>query len=179
MIDYGFGVTLGPLSDLNLNLYYKWRNDYLIYKWCRQYEPLTWKAHVDWFNALSSRDDVKMWEIRDGGEPIGVCGLTDINYINSRAEFSLYICSDAHGCGLGKKALLTLLAHGFLAINLNRIWGETFDGNPAAKVFEKIGMTNEGRRIDFYYRRGRYIDAMLYSIGRKEFLATYQPTNHK
>jgi len=173
MINYGFGVTLGPLSEDRLELYYKWRNDYLIYKWCRQYEPLTWRKHIDWFNSLPGRDDIKMWEIRDVGGPIGVCGLTDINHINSRAEFSLYTQSSSHGSGVGKKALLTLLAHGFLAINLNRIWGETFSGNPASCIFEKVGMTNEGRRIDFYYRRGRYIDALLYSIGRKDFLENY------
>lgn len=111
-----------------------------------------------------------MYEVLRGRELVGVCGLTDICPVNQRAEFSLYIFPEHHQQGYGSEALSCLLTHGFKNLNLNRIWGETFDQNPGAKVFERLGFRHEGKREEFYFREGRFIDAHLYSIGRKEWL---------
>jgi hypothetical protein len=100
---------------------------------------------------------------------VGVCGLTSIDWVNRRAEFSLYIDPDRQKDGLGKAALQTLLHHGFMTLGLNCIWGETFDLNPAAKLFEGLGFIKEGSRRDFYYRDGRFIDAHLYSLLRRHW----------
>lgn len=105
----------------------------------------------------------------------GVVGLTDIDYVNSRAEFSCYVDPDLQGRGLGRAALLALFKHGFEDLGLNSIWGESFDGNPALKLFESLGMKKDGIRRNFYYRGGRFIDAHLISITRDEFVALHQP----
>lgn len=95
---------------------------------------------------------------------VGVCGLTSIDWINRRAEFSLYIGPEHHGCGLGEAALRALVRHGFERLNLHSIWGEAFDTNPAMKMFERVGFKHEGVRKHFYFRSGRYVDAHLFSI---------------
>lgn len=101
---------------------------------------------------------------------VGVCGLTSIDWINRRAEFSLYLGPEHQGQGLGEAALRALCAHGFNVLNLNCIWGEAFDGNPAIKMFERVGFKEEGRRRQFYYREGKYIDAVLFSLLRSEYV---------
>ena len=174
MTDYGFGVLLVPLSEIPPHQMLFWRNQPEVYDWCRQYEPLETWTHQEWLERLSRRPDVKMygisWTADDGvALNVGVCGLTSIDWVNRRAEFSLYVGPEYHGHGIGKKALKTLLAHGFLALNLNLIWGETFEGNRAAKVFEELGFQKEGTRRQFYYRKGAYLDAHLYSILKDEF----------
>jgi RimJ/RimL family protein N-acetyltransferase len=171
MIDYKFGVTLDHINTDYAEQLFLWRNDRRVYQWCRQYEPLMYCKHLRWIEGLPGRDDVKMYAVFCHDILCGVCGLTDIDYVNRRAEFSLYIDPEQHGRGLGRKTLLTLFSHGFKALNLNRIWGETFAGNPAFDLFIKIGMTCEGERIDYYYRDGRYINARLISIGRDDFYA--------
>lgn len=157
------------MSNLGPDEPYKWRNMPEIYKWCRQFEPRDWRAHKAWYDSLPNREDVRMYSIANETDYVGVCGLTDIDMINRSAEFSLYIAPDFQGKGCGKAALKTLCAHGFLALGLQHIFGETFDGNPAAAMFEKVGFTKEGTRRSFYYREGRFIDAHLYSILAKEF----------
>jgi RimJ/RimL family protein N-acetyltransferase len=70
---------------------------------------------------------------------------------------------------LAKKALKMLFKFGFDDLNLHLIWGETFDGNPACALFERIGMEKEGTRRDFYFKEGKFISCHLYSITSDQF----------
>lgn len=172
MINHGYGVVrLDALREDHLGLLFLWRNDPKIRRWTRQSDLLTWKAHQEWFERIQTDPTVRMYRIAGAliQETLGVCGFTSIDWQNRRAEFSLYISPEHQGHRLGTEALKTLLHHGFMTLGLNCIWGETFDGNPAAHLFEKIGMIKEGSRRDFYYRDGRFIDAHLYSILRRHW----------
>jgi RimJ/RimL family protein N-acetyltransferase len=171
MIDYEFGVSLGPLRENNVELYYEQRNLPEIWRWCRQNDLLTVGSHIEWFQkVIYPNDKIKMYEILNENEAcVGVCGLTDIDLYNRRAEFSLYIFPHYQGNGYAKNGLKTLFTHGFLNLGLNTIWGETFDGNPALNMFVKLGMIYEGKRFNFYYRDGDFIHANLISLSRDRF----------
>lgn len=147
------------------------RNDENIWKWCRQFDVIDETSHKKWFERLATDRTISMYAIRSEelGDPIGACGLTDIDFINRRAEFSLYIMATYQKQGYGQKSLSALLEKAFNSYNLNIVWGETFDGNPAISTFEKLGFVKEGTRRQFYYRKGVYIDAHLYSISREEW----------
>lgn len=169
MIDYGQGVTLRRIEETDLPALFQWRNDYRVWKWCRQNEPLHPSNHKKWFDWQASDKSVSMFAVLDqDGDIVGVCGLTDIDRTNRRAEFSLYIDPDRMGNGYGASSLRTLFRHGFDRLGLNVIWGETFDTNPAASLFRKVGMKQEGVRRDFYFREGKFLDAILFSIRRNE-----------
>jgi RimJ/RimL family protein N-acetyltransferase len=106
----------------------------------------------------------------EDGKFCGVCGLTSINFINRRAEFSCYIAPEFQGHGLSVPTLKTLFRHGFEDLNLNLIWGEVFEGNHALAIFKhKLGMVWEGRRRQFYWKEGRFWDADIVSITADEF----------
>lgn len=162
-------ISLSPISHSLLPKMLAWRNDERIYKWCRQFEPTTEDSHYAWFDRIKSDPKIKMYAAFEDTTCVGICGLTDIDYINRRAEFSLYIGPEYFGHGLGELSLRTLINHAFNVLNLNCIWGETFDGNQALKTFKKLGFKEEGRRRSFYYRDGKYIDAILVSILKDEF----------
>lgn len=175
MIDYGHIVMLGPLLVEETSEMLRWRNDYSTWRWCRQSSVISLGEHQDWFFNLSRDNKTKMFSIhaRDGGH-VGVCGLTSIDWINRRAEFSLYIGPEYRKKGYAKGALKTLISHGFQNLNLNSIWGESFIGNPAIKMFEEIGFKKDGVRREFYFRDGKYIDAFLFSILRNEWTKEVQ-----
>lgn len=165
-------ISLDSLPDdsKSLEIIRKWRNDPSIYSWCRQVGLIAWPNHLRWYESLADRRDVKMYSIINGSDKmVGVCGLTDIDETARRAEFSLYIAPEHQRCGYAKEALKTLFMHAFDDLNLNLIWGETFEGNHALELFQKLGMSVEGVRRDFYYKNGKYIDATLISIKRDEF----------
>ncbi len=172
MIDFGEGISLIALnSNWTANETIKWRNNYKIWKWCRQNDELIYDNHLEWFDKIRKDPTIKMYSILDLDETyVGVCGLTDIDRVNQRAEFSLYIAPDFQRSGYATSALRTLLSHGFMNQNLNVIWGETFEGNPAYDLFLKIGMKHEGTRRQFYFKEGKHIDAHLISMTRSEFM---------
>lgn len=177
MIDFREGVYLRGLLETDLEHAFNWRNDRRVWKWCRQNDILQWDNHVAWFHSTISDPSIRMYAITSRDEPsrvVGVCGLTSIDTLNRRAEFSLYIDPELHGEGYGHRALKTLIAHGFLNLGLNVVWGETYDGNPAAEMFGRVGLKKEGTRRQFYFRDGRFIDAHLYSITRDEWAATLE-----
>ena len=166
-------VCLVRIRREHLELLYRWRNEQTIWEWTRQNNLLHWDTHVRWFERQQVDPTLDMFLVckeHDGDtDAIGVAGLTSIDRGNARAEFSLYIAPEFQMHGFGRPALATLFDHGFKNLNLNSIWGETIDGNPARHLFERIGMKHEGVRRDFYYKNGSFKDAHLYSILKSEW----------
>jgi ribosomal-protein-alanine N-acetyltransferase len=166
-------IDLAPIARADLPKLLEWRNDYRVWRWTRQADYLNEVKHAEWFERQAKDPTIRMYKIvlRAQGttNDVGVCGLTSIDHFNRRAEFSLYVAPAYHRRGIGRSALAVLLGHGFDNLGLNLIWGETFDGNPAARVFEAVGMRREGTRRDFYWREGRFIGAHLYSITSEEW----------
>jgi len=161
------------INEEDLPLLREYRNDWAIRRWCRQVGLISELKQIEWWSGLSEDDSKIMFSIKeeninDGKIPVGVCGLTSIDLINKRAEFSLYIAPKHQKKGLARRALKMLFQFGFDELALNLIWGETFDGNHAAKLFERLGMIKEGTRRDFYFKEGKFIDCHLYSIKKDE-----------
>ena len=146
-----------------------WRNDPEIWRWCRQNTLIDSHSHVMWEQEQSCDASIKMFGIASGFTSIGVCGFTSIDRLNRSAEFSLYIDPDEQRKGYGKRALQTLIRHGFEDWGFNRIWGETFDGNPALKTFLEIGLTTEGTLRESYFKKGKFINSFIVSILASEF----------
>lgn len=164
-------IELIRIKEEDLDELFWARNDPEIMQWCRQYAPLHWENHKDWYKWQANDQNTEMAIIkRIDGINVGVCGLTSIDYIARRAEFSCYIYPCEQGKGYATSALKALFDFGFEDLNLNLIWGETFEGNPAYKLFtEKLGMKHEGTRRQFYFKNGKYVDAHLISITRDEW----------
>lgn len=174
MINYGYGICLDSLDEQHLEWARKNRNEKEINKWCRQSSLISSSDQIRWYESQSLDPKIKMFSIwvdfeGSGLDMVGVCGFTDIDRLNQRAEFSLWISTDKQRKGYSKAALKTLFSHGFNDLNFNVIWGETFEGNPALKIFNGLGMVTEGKRRQFYFKDGNFIDAYLVSLTREEW----------
>lgn len=153
-----------------------WRNDPSIWAWCRQYTLISEADQIAWLTKITMDPSIKMFgiEVPSGPKPddwmaVGVCGFTSIDKQNQSAEFSLYIAKQFQSEGYGPLALKTLLAHGFRDMNLHRVWGEVFDGNPALKTFTDVGFHLEGTNRQAYYLSGQWRDAWRIGILKEEF----------
>lgn len=171
MINYGYGIDLGSIDACHLDRLRRWRNDPRIWSWCRQNNLISELDQKRWHERQSQDDSVRMFAVwtKNVTDLVGCCGLTSIDHVNQRAEFSLYIGHEFYRLGFGKRALKTLLDYAFKELNLNLVWGETFEGNPALEMFIKLGMVKEGTRRRFYYKNGKYLDAHLISITKEEW----------
>ena len=180
MIDFGHGAALVNLKHEDSHKLRAWRNNMSIWKWCRQNDLIEYHEHHDWFEKQRTDPSIKMYQIQVGtigigsGEPLnvaGVCGLTSIDTLNRRAEFSCYVGPEYQKKGYAKAALKTLFDHGFKNLGLKLIYCETFEGNPAIHLFENtLKMKREGVRRSFYFKDGKFIDAVLLSVLDTEWL---------
>ncbi len=162
-------IKLGPILNEYSAQLFTWRNDESIFKWCRQVDLLTEAGHEKWMQNHQLDKSIKMYSImNEDNRLIGVCGFTDIDLVNQRAEFSLYIGPEFQRKGYAKEALNLLLEHGFNHYPFATICGETFVENPAYNMFLKMGFKHEGTRRNFYFKNGKHIDAHLVSITKKE-----------
>lgn len=161
-------VYLG--CEFNSEKIREWRNDSRIWQYCRQTSLLLESDHQNWIKSLAGNSKNKMYSIHeDDLGIIGVCGLTNIDYIARHAEFSLYIDPTCQGKGYGEEALWLLTDHGFKAFNLNKIWGETFEHNPAQKMFKKVGYKIIPGHPHHYFKDGSYINSLFAIIYKDEW----------
>lgn len=176
-INYGTKVSLVPYEEKYSALLFQFRNHPGIIKYTRQYSTLDQRPHLEYWDNVQNNDFImhKMFMLGvyhpTSGRLIiiGVAGLTNIDWVNSHAEFSLYVAPKHQDQGYGSQAFYTLLKHGFEAFNLHKIWGESFEGNPAIKMFSNLGMTITPGHRHHYYREGKYIDSVFSHILEQEF----------
>jgi RimJ/RimL family protein N-acetyltransferase len=147
----------------------RWRNNPEIWKWCRQYTLISARDQQKWLEKIEEDPSIKMFSISNQAKIIGVAGFTSIDRHNRNAEFSLYIEPNSQGKGYGAKALRTLINHGFYDWGFERIWGETYQDNPAINMFARIGMKTEGMFRNTYFRNGQFINSYMVSILRGEW----------
>lgn len=169
-------IILDTISITDLEKLRCWRNQPEIRRWCRQTGLIEEAQQKKWFERISTDPSIRMYSIVAHEIPfpanldlIGVCGLTDITPVHNTAEFSIYIAENQRR-GYATEALKQLLEIGFNELNLNRIWGETFEGNPGMKLYEKLGFQKEGKLRQTYWKDGAYQDSYIYSMLRGDFM---------
>ena len=105
-------------------------------------------------------------EVIESSEHIGNIALQNINSIHRSAELSILIGSrNSWGKGYGREAASLLVKHGFEELNLNRIECGTPSFNQGMiKLALSLGMTEEGRKRDAFFKNGSYHDIVSFSL---------------
>ena len=96
----------------------------------------------------------------------------DIDHRNRATEFGIMIGEKSYwNQGYGNEAVRLLLKLGFETMNLNRVFLRVFETNPRAiRAYEKAGFKREGRQRQGEWQNGRYIDVLVMSVLREEWL---------
>ena len=104
-------------------------------------------------------------------EHIGNIALQGIDSVARSAEYAIIVGQKDHwGGGYAAEASRLLLRHGFEELNLHRIYLGTPVGNDAMqRLAEALGMRQEGRRREAFFKAGAYHDVLEYGILASEF----------
>ncbi len=102
---------------------------------------------------------------------IGCVGLTDIIHKDRKAKLVGYIGpSSIWDQGWGTTTVGLILKYGFFELNLNRIYLYVYEYNDRArKVYSRAGFIEEGVARQDRYVDGKYWNAILMGILRKDF----------
>ncbi len=102
---------------------------------------------------------------------VGRCVLTEVDFINKKANCFLYIGEQEFiGKGYGTEALHIIMDYAFNKLNLNRLESYVFDFNKKAiKCYKRCGLKVEGIIREGVYRRGKYHDIYIMGILKCEY----------
>jgi diamine N-acetyltransferase len=180
----GKRVRLRGVERSDIPKFVEWLNDPEVMDGILIRYPISQAEEEGWFDRMLSRpadERVMGIEIRAPGsdgeaeswELVGTCAFNSIDWRVKSAEFGIMIGEKRYwNQGYGTEAVRLLVQHGFDMLNLNRIFLHVFVTNPRAiRAYEKVGFTLEVRERQAEYKNGQYIDVLLMSILKDEFLA--------
>ncbi len=102
---------------------------------------------------------------------IGSVGLMNVNNVARYATMGITIYNKAYwGKGLGTEAVRFILEYAFNILNLKTVHLEVWSDNERAyKAYERAGFKKQGRKRNYKFLKGKYVDAILYDITREEW----------
>lgn len=154
----------------------KWRNDpELISLLGAPFRYINLDVDVKWFDSyMSNRGNAVRCAITedDNDEILALVSLVSINYMNQSAEFHIMVGNfENQGRGIGTFAINEMLNHAFNNMNLQRIELTVLDDNERAiYLYEKCGFVKEGKKRKARYKNGKFVDVLMYSILKSEFV---------
>lgn len=156
----------------------RWINDPELRLYIKNTRPISLKLEEEVLDKKSSETKTGIFLIIEtkGGKPVGVMSLEKINWTDRTATTGAFIGEKEYwGNGYGTDAKMILLDYAFNTLNLRKI-------NSSAKTFNKrslaynmkCGYKIEGVSKKQHYCNGKYIDAIMIAVFKKDFLPIWR-----
>jgi diamine N-acetyltransferase len=181
---YGERIRFRHMERSDLPCFVDYLNDPEVNWGLAVYLPLSMAAEEQWFVNMLKRPaaeqplaiEVRVPDAAGGADAwvlIGNCALLDIDWRNRSAELGILIGEKEYwGQGYGTETLRLLVKHAFETLNLHRVWLRVYETNPRAiRAYEKAGFVLEGRQRQAEIKNGKYIDVLVMSLLREEYLS--------
>ena len=102
---------------------------------------------------------------------IGTCGFHNLSEEHNRAEIGYEIHPGYWGRGLATEACKALIDYGFSELACHRIEAYIDPQHAASRrVLHKSGLKTEGVLLDYFFEKGRFVDAEILSVLNKQSL---------
>jgi len=169
-------LLLKPIEpeDLSFLLNLRWDNEITQYI---LHDPISMEDQKQWYEKIRKGNNVVLSifykESEEGTNPtiIGTIGLFDITMRHQRATLkSMRILPQYQGKNIGLEATNLIVDYGFNVLNLNKITCDLFEDNIARlKGLLKLGFEKEGVLKQHYFHQGKFKDAAIYSLLKKNY----------
>ena len=156
-----------------------------------QEQVLTWRVQPDvaqymltqiefnldrqlrWFDRIDRSSNAEYWIIENNGKGIGVINLSEIDPINRRATWGLYVGENMNSPVGGMLPMYFYnYAFGRKDLNLHKLHGMVLDTNTnMLRVHDVCGYRRVGIHKDHVLRDGRFHDVHVVELLREDWLA--------
>jgi RimJ/RimL family protein N-acetyltransferase len=161
-------VTLRAIEETDLPLLHKWANDPEIQdNFGNVHFPSSMDFHKAWFQGLKDDQWNQRFAIEAPDESlIGLSSIINIDWRNSHAWHGVMLGDvNVRGKGYGSDAIMATMGYAFDELHLERLDGGMIEYNmPSLAFYLKMGWKEEGRRRNWYYRKGQYWDQILVGV---------------
>jgi len=162
---------LRPIEREDIPLIKSWRNSDLVLPYVREYRLLSLAQIEKWYNTMIDSDKFEMFVMSDNDTPIGICGMTYINWQNRHADlhFAIYNNFEWIDEVYAPKFYEIISKYAFEDLNLNKIYVEVYEhDNKKIKFFKNNGFRQDARLRQHYFHKGEYLDSLILSLLRSE-----------
>ncbi len=162
-------IDVVKLNDELIELIRKWRNSEHVRKNMLTKRYITVEEHRKFVETLKNeREKRRMWMFFYSGKPVGVVTLFDIDYIQRKANWGVYIGDKGFlRRGLGKKAVMFILKMAFEEFGLDFLYTKVLRNNePAIKLYEKLGFERITDAVDLRKQE----EVVTYILHRKRWV---------
>jgi RimJ/RimL family protein N-acetyltransferase len=170
----GERLYLSPFDADDTDIHFKWA------KWMNDRAVSdTFDGHKNHTSLSSAKKFVQELKghrffivLMDGDVLIGQISLHDIDHLNRHAFLGIMIGeTEHHGKGYGTEAVRLILDYGFNTLNLHNIMLSAHEDNYAGiACYKKVGFKESGRRREWLFKNGKYIDVLYMDILAHEFM---------
>lgn len=170
----GKKVILRAIEEEDLDLLHRWANNPETQDIMGGIHfPSSMEFHKAWFKRLADDQLNQRFAIDtpDTGI-IGISSIINIDWRNNRAWHGVMLGdADIRGKGYGIDAVMATMRYAFDELHFERLDGSMIEYNTASYRFycDKLGWKEEGRRRNWYFRKGRYWDQILVGITRDDY----------
>jgi RimJ/RimL family protein N-acetyltransferase len=167
----GQNIILRPLEVEDIPLIVEWKNNKEIMNNLNTYTPVTLMQEEAMYSLEQENPGIYKFLIEVEEEPIGYCGLVNIEWKSRRAEIFIVIAEESfRGQGHGIDATKALINFAFKDFNLRRLFLTCFKNNTKAiKLYETLNFQHEGILRQHTCREGQYDDMVLMGLLKEEW----------
>ena len=136
---------------------------------------VNYQSQLKWIESLEKKSDSMyfIFEHKNGEiwQKVGIVRIDHIDFINKTASVGGDIIKEFRGKGFAKEMFRLILDLCFNYLNLNRAWLLVLENNNIAiDLYNKIGFVKEGVQRQAVFRSGKYLDYIMMSILKREYL---------
>lgn len=165
-------IKLRAIEINDLELIQKWRNNPELRKFFREYRDFSVLQINNWYENMIHSKDFEMFIICSKDQPVGVTGLTYIDWTNRHADVHFYIGNNGSWIEdkISPVALELILSYGFNTLNLNKLWAEIYEIDVLkTSFFKKRKFKQDALLREHYYYEGKYYNSQILSLLKKDF----------
>lgn len=175
MILKGKKILIRTLEISDTDLIINWRNKDFVRKNFIYQDLFTRESHLNWYKNMVLTGRVYQFIIEDiaQNKPIGSIYLRDVDMINKKAEYGIFIGEkSALGQGFGTEAGELLLKFAFESLRLHKVFLRVFSCNKGAiSSYQHIGFVQDGFFRDDIKINDQYYDIIFMSILEGDYYA--------
>jgi RimJ/RimL family protein N-acetyltransferase len=169
----GNNLHLRAIEESDLPVIQTWRNDDRLRRYFREYRDFSLLQLSKWYHNMIHDNRFEFFIIESNdGTPLGVTGITYIDWVNKHADVHFYIGHNFKWIDTkySDEAFKLILDYGFNYLNLNKLWAEIYEiDTKKLEFFNSYQFKTDATLRDHYYYKGQYYNSHILSLLKNEY----------
>ena len=158
-------MAIRAMEKSDLPIVQVWRNDDSIRRYFREYREFSLAQKEQWYESMIQNDKFEMFVMVSKADgPVGVCGLTYIDWKNRHADLHFAIYKDQAWIDDKYSNIFypAVLEYAFNSLGLNKVYVEVYE-NDKKKInfFTSKGFSLDAKLRNHYFHDGKFWDSYM------------------